>query len=215
MFKQLRKLLFVDSREVFDLRTLEDPIALKTLWDPLVSGGWNICTHRLSSNNGKRQMHVSPMAHLVCLFCIGFGVIISRFVVNSLSDPSVVTSGNMPTWLVPIFPLSFSIFGGGLLWWLYRKSVLFDKKQGTYSCQGESFPLLEVHSIQLIREYCLGDSSNYHSYEMNLVLKNGERFNVTDHSSLGAIRIDAKRLAEYLGLPVWDLIDYEIRAAMY
>ena len=158
-------------------------------------------------------MHVSAIAHLFCFFCIGFGVIFSSFWVVSLSDPSAVTmtSGNIPTELVPFLPLIFSAIGAGLLWWLYRKNVLFDKKQGAYTCQRESFPLHEVHAIQLIREYCPGNNGTYLSYEMNLVLKNGERFNVTDHSSLGAIRVDSKKLSEYLDIPVWDLIDYEIR----
>ena len=209
MFKEFQK-LFGNDREVFDVRTLEDPIALKTSWDPLVSGGWNLCTHRLSSVNGRRKMQVSLIAHCFCFFCIGFGVYVSRLGVWMVNDPSVVTSGNMPTWLVPIVPLVFSAYGFGLLWWLYRKNVLFDKRQGTYTCRGESSSLHEIHAIQLIREYCVGSKNSYHSYEMNLVLKTGWRFNVTDHGSLGAIREDGKRLAEYLGIPVWDLIDYDI-----
>ena len=209
MFKQLQK-LFENNRDVFDLRILEDPIALKTSWDPLVSGGWSLCTHRLSSVNGKRQMQVSLIAHLFCFFCIGFGVYVSRLAVWMLNDPSGVTGGNMPTWLVPIVPLVFSVYGFGLLWWLYRKNVLFDKRQGTYTYRRESSSLHEIHAIQLIREYCVGSKNSYHSYEMNLVLKTGWRFNVTDHGSLGAIREDGKRLAEYLGIPVWDLIDYDI-----
>ena len=204
---------FTVSRECFDLRALEDPVALKTAWNPLVSGGWSFCTHRLSSNNGIRRMHVSAIAHLFCFFCIGFGVIVSSYIAWSLSDPSAVTSGNIPLWLVPFMPLIFSVVGAGMLWWLYRKNVLFDKKRGAYTYQGESFPLQEVHAIQLIREYCSGGSNNssYLSFEMNLVLKTGERFNVTDHGSLGAIRVDGKKLSEYLDIPVWDLIDYEIR----
>ena len=82
--------------------------------------------------------------------------------------------------------------------------------QGTYTCRRESSSLHEIHAIQLIREYCVGSKNSYHSYEMNLVLKTGWRFNVTDHGSLGAIREDGKRLAEYLSIPVWDLIDYDI-----
>ena len=203
------------GREVYELRALEDPVAMKASWDPLVSGGWNFCTHRLSPNNGKREMKVSPAAHLFCYFCICFGAIVSHLMAWILNEPSAVTSGNIPTWMVPILPLSFSIFGGGLLWWLYRKNVSFDKKKGTYTFQGKSLPLHEIHAIQLIQECCAGRERIYLSYEMNLILKTGERFNVTDHASLRAIRIDGRNLAEYLGVPAWDLIDYEIRAATH
>ena len=207
--------MFGRGREVFDLRTLEDPVALKASWDPLVSGGWNFCTHRLSQNNGKMIIKVSPAAHLFCYFCIGFGLFVSRLMAWIIDEPSTVISGNMPTWMVPILPLVFSVFGGGLLWWLYRKNVFFDKKKGIYTCQGKSLPLDEIHAIQLIDEYCAGHERNYWSYEMNLILKTGERFDVTDHASLRAIRVDGKKLAEYLGIPVWDLIDYEIRSATH
>ena len=90
MFKEFQK-LFGNKREVFDVRTLEDPIALKTSWDPLVSGGWNLCTHRLSSVNGRRKMQVSLIAHCFCFFCIGFGVCVSRLVVWNLDDPPLLT----------------------------------------------------------------------------------------------------------------------------
>ena len=145
-----------------------------------------------------------------------WSVYIACYVV-SLSDPSWVFSGNIPLWLVPVLPLTFSLFGAGTLWWLYSKNVLFDKKQGAYIFRGKSFPLREVHAIQLIREYCSGGANNssYLSFEMNLVLKNGERFNVTDHNSLGAIRFDSKKLSEYLDIPVWDLIDYDIRVGIH
>jgi len=208
--------LFVNSRGIFDLRALEDPIALKTDWGPLVSSGWNICTHRLSSIQGKRHMQVAPMSHLFCLFCISLGVVISAFVTDQLNNPSpsAVTSGNMPLWLVPIFPYIFSAYGIGMHWWLYRKNVLFDKKKGVYVRQGRSFSLDEVHAIQLIGERCYGNNQ-FNSYEMNLVLKTGERFSVTDHGSLRGIRVDSERLAEYLGIPVWDLVDYDIRTAMH
>ena len=199
-------------RKFFDRRTLEDPVALKTCWDPLVIGGWNFCTHRLLSSQGRAQMQVAPIAHLFCFFCIGLGIVISGYTVNVLNDPdpSVVTSGNIPIWLVPYLPLTFSVFGSGLLWWLYRKNVLFDKKKGIYVRQGRRFSLNEVHAVQLIKEYCANNNSTYFSYELNLVLKTGERCNVTDHASLRAIRADGIRLAEYLGVPNWDAIDYEI-----
>ena len=125
---------------------------------------------------------------------------------------SVVETENMPIWMFEIIPLSFSVFGIVMLWRLYRKNVLFDKKKGTFASSRRRLLLNEVHAIQLVSEYCMGSNSGYTSYEMNLILKSGERFNVTDHSSLGAIRVDAKMLAEYLGIPVWDVIGYQIQA---
>ena len=216
MFEQLQE-LFKDKREIFNLRTLDDPVALKTRWGPLVRSGNRFCTHRLLSSKGRKQMQVTPIAHLYCLFCIGVGLSFSGFIMKHINDPStvsVVENENIPIWIIYIAPLSLSVFGIVLLWRMYRKNVLFDKKKGTFVRSMRRLFLNEVHAIQLVSEYCMGSNRSYESYEMNLILKSGERFNVTDHSSLGAIQVDAKMLAEYLGIPVWDVIGYQIKADM-
>ena len=75
--------------------------------------------------------------------------------------------------------------------------------------------LTDVYAIQLIKEYVRDNSGSkpgtvsyagpYYSYELNLVLKDGERMNVVDHGDLQRIRADAIRLGGFLGsLPVWD-----------
>ena len=69
--------------------------------------------------------------------------------------------------------------------------------------------LADVYAIQLIKEYVTTygteHSRSYYSYELNLVLKDGERMNVVDHGDLQRIRADAIRLGGFLGsLPVWD-----------
>lgn len=63
--------------------------------------------------------------------------------------------------------------------------------------------LKKVHALQLISEYVRGDKSSYYSYELNLVLKDGERINVIDHGDRSAIQRDAQALAGFLGKPLW------------
>lgn len=62
----------------------------------------------------------------------------------------------------------------------------------------------DVHAIQLIRERCSGDDSSYWSYELNMVLQDGRRVNVVDHGNLKRIKADARNLAAFLGVPLWD-----------
>ena len=52
---------------------------------------------------------------------------------------------------------------------------------------------------------CLIGSPNS-SYELNLVLQDGERLNVVDHGSFDVLREDAAKLGEFLGVPVWDVL---------
>ena len=61
-----------------------------------------------------------------------------------------------------------------------------------------------VYALQLIREYVKGSESNYYSYELNLVLRDGQRLNVVDHGDGRRLRRDAERLAQFLGVRVWD-----------
>ena len=67
-----------------------------------------------------------------------------------------------------------------------------------------------LHAIQLIREHVRGSKNSYYSYELNLITKDLNRWNVTDHGNLRAIRMHAQVLGDYLGIPVWDAIDYRI-----
>ena len=68
----------------------------------------------------------------------------------------------------------------------------------------ESVELTRVKALQIISELCRGDKSSYHSYELNLILDNASRINVVDHGSLSKLREDANRLAQFLGVPIWD-----------
>lgn len=47
----------------------------------------------------------------------------------------------------------------------------------------------------------------YYTQELNLVLKNGKRLTVLSHADKVRIREDAKELAEFLDIAVWDAID--------
>ncbi len=62
----------------------------------------------------------------------------------------------------------------------------------------------DVHSVQIISEYCRSDKSSYYSYELNLVLNDGGRINVIDHGCIRTMREDFAALAKFLNKPVWD-----------
>jgi Fe2+ transport system protein B len=57
-----------------------------------------------------------------------------------------------------------------------------------------------------LEEYVFED----YIYELNLVLKDGKRLNVMDHSRRAHIRSDAQRLGQFLKVPIWDAIFEEV-----
>jgi hypothetical protein len=105
----------------------------------------------------------------------------------------------------------------------YRQARVFDMNIG-YFWKGKRKPeksqelsdnqckLNKIHAIQLIKERVSksagsSGSSYFFSYEINLVLNDGQRLNVVDHGTLSRIRKDAKKLAEFLDVPLWDGIE--------
>ncbi|MCB0639092.1 MAG: hypothetical protein KDC54_20825, partial [Lewinella sp.] len=78
------------------------------------------------------------------------------------------------------------------------------RSRGHWLPQLRDVPFIEIHAIQLLRERVRSKNSRYFSYELNLVLRNGERLALMDHSKQDAIREDAQLLSRTLSVPLWD-----------
>jgi hypothetical protein len=132
-----------------------------------------------------------------------------------------------PAW-ESIFGLVFVVMGLGFG---YRGStpVVVDKHLGA-SWTGWRAPgsaeaardrknaaaLADVRAVQVIPER-LRHTESLLSYEINLVLANGSRLNLVDHSIQSVIREDAQTLGAFLDVPVWDASSFpahELPAAM-
>ena len=106
---------------------------------------------------------------------------------------------------------------GTILAYYGTRPVVFDKISG-YFWKGHKRPnryieykrpelftsLKDIHALQIISEYVRSDKSSYYSYELNLVLENGNRINVVDHGRLNSLREDVEKLSEFLNKPIWD-----------
>jgi len=81
--------------------------------------------------------------------------------------------------------------------------------------------LQDIYALQLLSEYvdsCDRYFSNnntgpYTSYEINLVLKSGDRVNVVDHGDGFQILADAQKLSQFLKVPVWNGISHKENAS--
>jgi hypothetical protein len=135
--------------------------------------------------------------------CIGLAWIIG-FVI-----PHAAAGGGMDGG-ASLIPIGFVLFGWWYAWQLSRKEITFDRDGGLATSADSRLSLSNLHAIQLIREHVRGSKNSYYSYELNLITKDLNRWNVTDHGNLRAIRMHAQVLGDYLGIPVWDAIDYRI-----
>ena len=199
--------VFADKRELLDPACFDDSLALQVDWTPLVRGGTNVCTHRAQLRKGLMASTltfvVTPLVTFGCGALVLFGVVVS--VGHLLFTPSVAQAP-----LMALAPLVFSGMGGLFFWHLRRQQVCFDQSKGVFVQRDRATPLREVHALQLLREFVRGHKNSYDSFELNLVCRDGRRLNVTDHGSLHAIRDDARTLAAYLEVPIWDAIDLRL-----
>ncbi len=194
--------IFQDQREILDLTSFGDELALKISWEPLVGGGNNFCTHRLRAKSDARsdliQFEITIAAILTIV--VFFAACLAGLV-------GAASSGDGLPILASIAMMGFCI------WWAYqlvREQTIFDRSSCNFVRKGITSSLENICAIQLVREYVRGNKNSYYSYELNLVCSNGDRINIVDHGSLRAIREDAEILSNYLSLPVWDAIDFRI-----
>ena len=121
--------------------------------------------------------------------------------------------------LIPVFLL---FLGAGIfIYRSWKTQRIFDKRLGYYWRGSpranandiqqfrEFCPLKNVRAIQVLRECCdtPGNESGttaFYSYEINLVLKDKSRVNVVDHGNVVLAQKDAKTLADFLDVVLWD-----------
>lgn len=210
--------LAAGGRDAFDPSVFNDPLATQTDWVPAKSGGANFRTHNLVTVSPDRlEFRASIAAKLFgMLFLLaGLGVMVGFSAVNIQSGRAAF---NMETVFPVIFGAIFTCVGAAVLYF-FTQPVVFDRKKGFF-WKGRTAPdevlrkdsikhfaeLDRIHALQLLSEYCRGNKSSYYSYEINLVLTDGNRINVVDHGNAQKIREQAETIAEFLKKPVWDAI---------
>ena len=200
--------------EPFDTSSFDDPLAERIDWVPLKHGGSNFHTHRLVETTANRlEFRATRGARLFAaiFIVVGFAFPI-LFITTQSGSLSFYELGG-----ILFFGLIFAS-AGGFMWYIMGKPRVFDKLTGMYwlghkepdyvykvanEVQNNQARLSDIHAIQLIREYVRSDKNSYYSYELNLILKSGERLNVIDHGKKSEIISDADKLSKYLGVPVW------------
>lgn len=191
-----------------DPTRFDDPVALKTGWEPGRGDGANFCTHKLVKAS-PHKMVMKLTGQLILLYSVlPLGGIFLLF---------YAFSGNMSAFPL-LLGLGFVLFGVYLVY--YKAAPLvFDKSSGMFfkgRTKSGQLPdhdnpknmidLDSVHALQLLSKYVVGKKP-YYSQELNLVLKNGKRLTVLSHADKSRIREDAQTLSGFLNIPIWDAID--------
>ena len=193
----------------FDPGSLGDEVALTTTWVPCTRGGASFCTRTLDRDGEDRWRFRPTMGGVgFSLFFVGGGVISFGCWIATRFVPAPNVSGG-------VLLLITAIFGGvgGFMLSTFTEPIVFDLKQGIYwkgrgePPMGSKTELSSVHALQIISEYVVSTdptTASFSSYELNLVLENGDRINVVDHGDYERLRRDGRTLSEVLEIPLWD-----------
>ncbi len=214
MFEKLAQMMqdLQNCQKVFDPAQIGDPIAEQISWRPAKGGGNNIRTFKLVKVNLNRVEFKTTVGAVIfsLIFALpGLGLLI-------LLVPNVDWSAvDMGIAIGLFLGLTFASLGG-YMFYLQMIPIVFDKQAGlfwkgrrpqawtrTQEATAKYTPLELVHALQIVAEYVSGKNSFY-SFELNLVLKNGNRINVVDHHKKNKLAEEAEVLAEFLGVPLWD-----------
>lgn len=186
-------------------------IAANTDWSPLQSGGSNFKTHGFMLESSTRMRTKASTNYLLLggvFLLVGLGI-------GGFALYNLVTKGfEFGFAFMLLFPLVFGGFGLGIM--RYPRPRVFDRNIGwfwvgspklNHSMQLESLEkscrLERITALQIIAERIASeDSTDYDSYELNLVLEDGSRLNVMDHGDWQSLADDARQLAEFLAVPI-------------
>lgn len=209
------------SGNAFDPSYFGDPVAMQT--------EWTVAAERDGSISGTMQTHKPVEIHPNRLEFRPTGktaVFLSLIIFLGLG--AAIHGLLSEQWLELSIGLVIGLLAVNFLWSLGNDRIVFDKYSGQFWAgrkptnelskrkENQYFAKFEdIHAIQLVSEFhpairrtlTKEGSAAYHSYQVNLVLKNGNRLNVVNHEGFVKIREDAQVLSGFLGRPIWDAID--------
>ena len=197
-----------------DLSRFNHPLALKTEWTPLSGVGSTFKTRNLHRIGPHRIEFRHSPGHL---FLWG-SFILAAAVILVLQLPGMPmdlrSEGAILRSLALLGPILFITCGSLAL--IFQGKAVFDRSEGFFwhgrrkgprmpACH---CPLKSITALQILRERLSDvDNSSYRfSYELNLVLDDGQRLNVLDHGSLPDVRLAAVEVQKFLPTnpPIWD-----------
>ncbi|MEM7372763.1 MAG: hypothetical protein AAF587_29350 [Bacteroidota bacterium] len=190
-----------------NINDLSDPVARKTTWTPLIKGGSSFKSHQVHLiSESKMQVKISLSMKLF----IGLFYVAAAFLVGIWGYVEGVKGVEMGAGRYASILLG-AVFGGiGVwIWYSVAQTIVFDSAAGQFIKGEQTLALDDIYAIQLIAEQVMGmgTQGSYPSYELNLVLQDGQRINVMDHASLNSIRKDAEALTSFLNVQLWDTIE--------
>jgi hypothetical protein len=207
-----------DLPETFNLDTSADPVAHETQWEPMQDGGANFRTRKLvARGTGQLRFRFTFQTLLALTIVATIGSVFLCLGIGMCRKGILLLS------IVVGFPFCF-VGGMAILVALgclraSLRPIVFDKSRRFYwkryaaprpsSHAKNTMPLAHIHAIQLVIR-----TSSLQNGELNLINGDGDRTHVTTDCDRHRLIRTARRLAEFLAVPLWNALPDSPQAAL-
>ena len=158
---------------------------------PLVPRGTAYATHRLVES--PRGLVLRKTWRTWGWGVVGIAIGAVFLVPGVLAQASGVSASGLCTVLLGLFMLA-----GGLTF-IVPRAVRFETATRVVVVSGRRIPFSDIRAVQLLREHVPEtEGPDFDSYELNLVLRDGSRVNLVDHSGRNQLEGEARQLTRLL-----------------
>lgn len=202
-YKKLTELQnFVKSCKKDQKISKSDDILKSISWKPIKKGGYYYKNRELIKKDkdcymykSTRKAYIAPLMAIIIMV-----IILSMFAIFfNLSIIFPILIGSICYYITIKNNKKVIAFDKNIMYF-YKDSIDIIDDNRYVDIKFTQFN--NIHALQILEEYVINGEKRYFSYELNLVLKNGERINVIDHSNLIKIREEAQQLKKFLTVPV-------------
>jgi len=198
-----------------DPARFNDPIALQTQWTSVHpgSGGANFNTQRFvqdDPNAVRFKATWSLIAFLIFFNLFAFGALVLMFIkAYQPILPWIIVGAIQIVGLLAVYQMAQPIIFSrtdDLFYKGWKKPDLMAALQKNKNC----CRLSHIYALQMLSRRVVTQQKNRHytymTYELNLILNDGRRLFAVNSGKQALITEDARKLADFLGKPLWDAI---------
>jgi hypothetical protein len=199
----------------FELKStdVDDPVALKVSWNAFNASSTNFKNQTIDvSDDNIRIKQPKKMDQLTALF-------LAPGIATFLYGLSDFFSGD---WIFGVFLILLGTVLLRIAYKLFKKTgkeFTLDVTKGTY-CIGNNLGeasqrdfivngyVKDIHAVQVLKGRGFlnsrnAKSENHCGYEINIVLKDGERINIMQRQSVDDVNTSSVKLSGILNVPIW------------
>lgn len=174
-----------------------DPVAQNTYWQSASTFASNFPTQKLLQTNKGYRVVMSTELFLICQCLIFMGLV--PILIDHLIAGTRLLDGLSSAYGVLI------LIGVALWGVLTLNTTEINTQERTIKKGKQRYSFNQVHALQVITTLAGGRGHGiYKNYELNLVLKDGERMNLLNHGGEVEFEQQTERLSKLLAVPVWE-----------